>query len=350
MGDRLVRLVFFGEVLDGFDRNEVKAKLSVLLNLEEPQLSAVFSGQRIVLKNHVAAGEIARYVTHLERIGARVKVEPISIEVELPAKRSSKEADDLPSTAGVGGPDEVTCPKCGERQPKRTLCRACAADMPRVLAAKAEAVAEETMRALRQAPDLGRAGSDGQIATKAFAAAELPSAPELLPEGQKAWLPPVLGIALLAGVLAAMILSSGWVPLLDSANLAMHEAGHPLVGLLSSRLEVYGGTLFQLAFPLAVTFHFQRQSHTAGAGVGLVWLGENLHNVARYMADARVHELPLVGGGDHDWTEIFLRWGVLHQDTKIANLTHALGWLLMLLGVLWPFLFRNQGLKRRDLS
>lgn len=116
-----------------------------------------------------------------------------------------------------------------------------------------------------------------------------------------------------------------------------------MVGLLSSRLEVYGGTLFQLAFPLAVAFHFQRRSHLPGAGVGLVWLGENLHNVARYMADARVQELPLVGGGDHDWTEIFTRWGVLHLDTKIANLTHALGWLLMLLGVLWPFLFRHSG-------
>jgi hypothetical protein len=349
MGNNLVRLVFFGEVLDGFDRNEVKAKLSVLLKLEEPQLSAVFSGQRVILKSPVASGEISRYVTHLESIGARVKVEPLSAEVESPVKRSATEDNDLPSPAGVGGSDEVTCPKCGERQPKRTLCRVCAADMPRVLAAKAEAAAEETARVLRQASEIGTTGG-GRITASAVAAGSLPIELSSLPEGQKAWLPPVLGIALLAGLLAAMILSSGWVPLLDSANLAIHEAGHPLVGLFSDRLAVYGGTLFQLAFPLAVTFHFRRQSHLPGTGVGLVWLGENLHNVARYMADARVHELPLVGGGDHDWTEIFLRWGVLQLDTKIANLTHALGWLLMLLGVLWPFLFRNQAPERHDLS
>ena len=35
----------------------------------------------------------------------------------------------------------------------------------------------------------------------------------------------------------------GFVFLLDHANLLFHEAGHPAVGLLSSRLEPYGGTL-----------------------------------------------------------------------------------------------------------
>lgn len=148
----------------------------------------------------------------------------------------------------------------------------------------------------------------------------------------------VLGVALLALVLGALVIATGWVPILDSANLALHEAGHPLVGLLSERLAVYGGTLFQLLFPLVVTVHFRRRQQAAGAGVGAVWLGENLHNVARYMADARVQELPLVGGGDHDWTEIFLRWGVLARDTRIAALTHGLGWLLMAGAVAWLFL------------
>ncbi len=115
--------------------------------------------------------------------------------------------------------------------------------------------------------------------------------------------------------------AQGWVPILDSANLALHEAGHPLTGILSSRLAVYGGTLFQLGFPVAVAVHFHRRGHAAGAAAGAVWLGENLLNVARYMADARVQELPLVGGGDHDWTEIFTRWHMLHLDTRMAGFT-----------------------------
>lgn len=143
--------------------------------------------------------------------------------------------------------------------------------------------------------------------------------------------------SLLVCLLTLFIAYAGWVPLLDSANLALHEAGHPLVGIFSSRLEVYGGTLFQLVFPFAVIYHFSLQRHTTGLAIGLIWLGENLHNIARYMADARVQALPLVGGGNHDWTEIFSRWGVLHLDVKIANLTHFLGWLLMFGTLGWLF-------------
>jgi hypothetical protein len=128
-----------------------------------------------------------------------------------------------------------------------------------------------------------------------------------------------------------------WVPVLDSANLAIHEAGHPLVGILSNRLAVYGGTIFQLAFPLAVAVHFHRRGHAPGTAAGTVWLGENLLNVARYMADARAQELPLVGGGDHDWTEIFSRWHILHLDTRVAGLTRFVAAVLMAWAIWWLY-------------
>jgi len=129
----------------------------------------------------------------------------------------------------------------------------------------------------------------------------------------------------------------GWVPLLDSANLALHEAGHPLVGILGARATVYGGTLFQLIFPIAMAFHFRREANAAGLAGAVVWLGENLFNIARYMADARVQELPLVGNGDHDWAEIFGRWGVLHLDGRIAGITRGIGAVLMLGAVVWLY-------------
>jgi hypothetical protein len=129
----------------------------------------------------------------------------------------------------------------------------------------------------------------------------------------------VIGFALLC--LGFHFLSEqSWIPLLDSANLALHEAGHPLVGLFSDRLMVYGGTLFQLAFPLAAAWHFRQRGHLVGESVALVWLGENLFNVARYMGDARAQVLPLVGGGEHDWTEILTRWGLLHADKQLAGM------------------------------
>ena len=125
----------------------------------------------------------------------------------------------------------------------------------------------------------------------------------------------------------------GWVPILDSANLAFHEAGHPIFGILSSRLMVYGGTLMQLLIPAACAWECYRNEQPYGYYVCLVWVGENLLNVARYMADARAHQLPLVGGLDpedfHDWTEILSRWGLLNYDTALAFLVRVGALLLM---------------------
>lgn len=127
------------------------------------------------------------------------------------------------------------------------------------------------------------------------------------------------------------------MPVLDSANLALHEAGHPLVSLFSERATVYGGTLFQLVFPLAVVWHFYRQDHPVGVAAGMIWLGENCFNIARYMADARAQNLPLVGSGDHDWTEIFARWNVLHLDGRIAGMTRIVGFVLMVSAIIWLY-------------
>jgi|CXWL01.1.fsa_nt_gi hypothetical protein len=130
----------------------------------------------------------------------------------------------------------------------------------------------------------------------------------------------------LCGVLAAIAVlllfaasEGGWVPLLDGANLMIHEAGHPLFGLiLGEDAMVYGGTVFQLLFPVAFAVHFWRQRHSASFALMVVWVCDNLFNIARYLADARAQELPLLGG-EHDWTEILGRWGLLHADHAIAN-------------------------------
>ena len=148
--------------------------------------------------------------------------------------------------------------------------------------------------------------------------------------------------AALLGVCAAALVclgfhwgtDEGWVPLLDSANLALHEAGHPLVGLLSARLMVYGGTLFQLLFPALAVRHFWRAGHAVGCALAGVWLGENLLNIARYMADARAQALPLVGGA-HDWTEILARWGVLQQDQMLGGFVRLLGSVIIVSACAW---------------
>ncbi|HKS35764.1 MAG TPA: hypothetical protein VJW76_01145 [Verrucomicrobiae bacterium] len=127
----------------------------------------------------------------------------------------------------------------------------------------------------------------------------------------------------------------GFVFLVDGANLLFHEAGHIVFGFFGDTIGLYGGTLGQLVFPIVVTVSFWRKGQPFSFAGGLVWFFENLLNIACYMADARAQQLPLVGGGDHDWTNIFTRWGVLAQDTQIAGAVRWMGWLGMIAASAW---------------
>ena len=126
-----------------------------------------------------------------------------------------------------------------------------------------------------------------------------------------------------------------FVFILDDANLVFHEAGHPIFGLFGETLGLYGGTIGQLVFPLVALGIFLMRREPVSFALAGVWLFENFLNIARYMADARAQMLPLVGGGEHDWTEIFSRWHVLAYDTKIADFGKFLGWSGMLAMGFW---------------
>lgn len=149
------------------------------------------------------------------------------------------------------------------------------------------------------------------------------------------WQPPTgpaLGMLFL-GLLIGIGMWRQWVWLLDTFTLALHEAGHPLVGMLSPNLAVYGGTLFQLMFPCLTWYHFKKRQQPHGMLFAYYWLAASLHNVGIYMADARAKILPLIGGLDpeeaHDWSEILTRWGLLRYDVVLGNGLMLISWGLL---------------------
>jgi hypothetical protein len=138
-------------------------------------------------------------------------------------------------------------------------------------------------------------------------------------------------IGFMAGLALFLLLllrsDPGFIFLLDHANLLFHEAGHPVIGLFSERLEPYGGTIGQLVFPCVLAVSFWRERQVFGAAAAVIWFFENWLNIACYMADARALQLPLVGGGDHDWNTILNRWNLLQFDTRIAATLKIIAWL-----------------------
>ena len=111
--------------------------------------------------------------------------------------------------------------------------------------------------------------------------------------------------------------------LIDGVNLAIHEAGHIIFGFFGQTAHFLGGTLAQLMFPAAFVGQFLYQGKGFDACVLGVWFCESLMYAAKYIADARVQALPLVGGHIHDWNWLLSRWGMLGNCQQLGTALHA---------------------------
>ena len=137
-------------------------------------------------------------------------------------------------------------------------------------------------------------------------------------------------------VLTAILALYGWVCLrapgtyrwLDSLDLAIHETGHLVFGPLGETLSILGGTLLQLIVPAAFIVALWRSGDRHGATVPLWWMGQNCWNISVYIKDARTQELPLVGGGEHDWAFLLGQWNWLEGDQALGGAVYLLGVLL----------------------
>jgi hypothetical protein len=124
-------------------------------------------------------------------------------------------------------------------------------------------------------------------------------------------------------------------------NLVFHEAGHILFGFFGRFLTVLGGSLFQVVFPLVFAVAFLRQHNPFAAAVCTWWAGQNLIDVAPYIADARALQLVLLGGQTgaevegHDWEYLLTEMRWLHLDRTIGLWTHWIGLVVMVASIAW---------------
>lgn len=125
-----------------------------------------------------------------------------------------------------------------------------------------------------------------------------------------------------------LVLNPGHYGWLDSLDLAIHEFGHPLFGLFGEFIGSLGGTLMQLLMPAAFVAYFWRRGDRHAAMVALWWIAQNLWNISVYVQDARAEELPLLGGGEHDWNYLLGTLGLLQQDRLIGDGVHLVGILV----------------------
>lgn len=141
------RIVFYGEILEGYTLDDVKAKLAQAFNASPERIAKMFSGKEYVVRKDIPKEKLDKYLAVLEKMG--MKVYPHLEESTAHAYASTPDVDAQAAAFAnnIKAPDqavanaaaslhivlddnEVMCPRCSRIQPRRTLCSECGLDMP----------------------------------------------------------------------------------------------------------------------------------------------------------------------------------------------------------------------------
>lgn len=155
-------------------------------------------------------------------------------------------------------------------------------------------------------------------------------------------------LGLVAG-LAIWTISFARTPLSPDVNqsflhlpdLVFHEAGHVIFSPFGRFLTVLGGSLLQCLIPIIAAISFIRQEQLFSAAICGWWAGQNLVDLAPYIADARALRMVLLSGRTgaevegHDWEYILTQLGMIHLDRGIGMTAYLLGILTMIGALIW---------------
>ena len=123
--------------------------------------------------------------------------------------------------------------------------------------------------------------------------------------------------------------------------LPIHEAGHVFFRLLGEWMMMAGGSIFQVALPLAIGAAFLlKQKDPFGAAMCLWWAGASLVDLSPYIYDALDPQLVLLGGhtgddGPHDWIYILGSFHAIKRAHGLGAFAHHLGVAVMIVGGAW---------------
>jgi len=106
MSNELFEVTFSGQVSDGADVDEVKAKVGKMFNADDAKLAQLFSGKRIVIKKNIDQATANKYKTALNRAGAECEIRPSAAAAG--AEPVAAKAPESPATTAVAGKQSVS--------------------------------------------------------------------------------------------------------------------------------------------------------------------------------------------------------------------------------------------------
>ena len=140
---------------------------------------------------------------------------------------------------------------------------------------------------------------------------------------------------LLAPLALYFIFTRGHYTLIDNIDLIIHEAGHFFFGFFGDFIQMAGGTLMQIIFPLFLVWYFYHNRYRTGVQIFIFWLGQNLINISVYAADADKMKLKLIGGR-HDWLYLLNKLGLLNSADEVGYFFYAIAILVFIISLILP--------------
>lgn len=145
---------------------------------------------------------------------------------------------------------------------------------------------------------------------------------------------------LLAPLSLYFIFTRGQYTLLDNIDLIIHEAGHFFFMFFGDFIQMAGGTLMQIIFPLFLAWYFFRNGYRTGVQIFIFWLGQNLINISVYAADANKMKLKLIGGR-HDWLYLLNKLGLRQDADAVGYVIFTLAIIVFIISLLLPLRYEK---------
>ncbi len=101
MSDELFEVAFSGEIAEGAELEQVKAKVGAMFKADATKLAHLFSGKRVVIKKNIDQATANKYKTALNNAGAICEVRSLSQPAPAAEKPAEKPAAQTPPPAPV---------------------------------------------------------------------------------------------------------------------------------------------------------------------------------------------------------------------------------------------------------
>lgn len=100
----------------------------------------------------------------------------------------------------------------------------------------------------------------------------------------------------------------------------------------------------QILISFFFIYYFYSNKKQTGVQVSLVYLGENLYNISKYAADAKLQRLPLLGGNKvyHDWNWLLSKMNILNYDQEVGLFFIICGIVSFIIALTIPLLMKKE--------